>query len=321
MSLTGKSLFNFLLKALIAAASVYFIYFKVISRPDFEQMVADINHTVSKPEHLSTLALVMVLMFLNWLLETAKWKLLLLKFYSASWISCFRAVMSGVTVSIFTPNRTGEFAGRVLHLESGSRIKGALAAIIGSMNQLMITILAGGIALLFSLNNLMPGEPELRIVLGALLVAGLSGLIIVYFRLPLLGKILARINAFRKLNLYTRIFSLYSISDLMRLTIYSALRYLVFSFQFILMLQIFGIDFSYTESMRLISLIYLVMAVVPSVALSELTVRGSVALYFLSPLTGNSAGVLAATSLLWIINLAVPALIGSLAAFYFRLTR
>lgn len=321
MSLPRKSLFIFFLKALIAAASVYFIYIKVISRPDFEQMVADIKNTVSRPEHLSTLALVLVLMLVNWLLETAKWKLLLLKFYPASWMSCFRAVMSGVTVSIFTPNRTGEFAGRVLHLESGNRIKGALAAIIGSMNQLMITILAGGLAILFSLDKLIPDEPEIRIVLGALLVAGLSGLIIVYFRLPLLGKILSRASAFRKLNLYTRIFSLYSISDLLRLTIYSSFRYLVFSFQFILMLQIFGIAFSYLESMRLISLIYLVMAVVPSVALSELTVRGSVALYFLSPLTGNSAGVLAATSLLWIINLAVPALFGSLAAFYFRLTR
>lgn len=321
MSLKGKSFLAFFLKALIAAASVYFIYYKVISRPDFEQMVTDVRNTVSRADHLSTLTLVLVLMLVNWMLETAKWKLLLLKFYPASWISCFRAVMSGVTVSIFTPNRTGEFAGRVLHLESGSRIKGALAAIIGSMNQLLITILAGGVALLFSLDSLMPGEAVLRTVLGVLLFAGLLGLIIVYFRLPLLGKILARISSFRKLTLYTRIFSLYSISDLMRLTIYSALRYLVFSFQFILMLKIFGITFSYPESMRLISLIYLVMAVVPSVALSELTVRGSVALYFLSPLTGNSAGVLAATSLLWVINLAVPAMIGSLAAFYFRLTR
>ncbi|MBL0343488.1 MAG: hypothetical protein IPP71_23095 [Bacteroidetes bacterium] len=84
------------------------------------------------------------------------------------------------------------------------------------------------------------------------------------------------------------------------------------------MLYLFGIDFSYLESMRLIALIYLVMAVVPSIALSELTVRGSVALYFLSPLTGNSAGIIAATTFLWFLNLIIPAIFGALAVFYFR---
>ena len=62
--------------------------------------------------------------------------------------------MSGVTVSIFTPNRTGEFAGRVLHLDAGIRIKAAIASVIGSMNQLLITIIAGGIGLITSVNSL-----------------------------------------------------------------------------------------------------------------------------------------------------------------------
>ena len=89
----------------------------------------------------------------------------------------------------------------------------------------------------------------------------------------------------------------------------------------ILMLEFFGVSLPYLEAMRFITLIYLVMAVVPSIALSELTVRGSVALYFLSPAAANPAAILAATSVLWLINLAIPAILGALSVFYFRLNR
>ena len=109
--------------------------------------------------------------------------------------------------------------------------------------------------------------------------------------------------------------------DLLKLTLLSSLRYLVFSYQFILMLEFFGVSLPYFEAMRYIMLIYLVMAVVPSIALSELTVRGSVALYFLSPVAANPAGILAATSVLWMINLAFPAILGALSVFYFRLSK
>ena len=87
------------------------------------------------------------------------------------------------------------------------------------------------------------------------------------------------------------------------------------------MLEFFGVSLPYFEAMRYIMLIYLVMAVVPSIALSELTVRGSVALYFLSPAAANPAGILAATSVLWMINLAFPAILGALSVFYFRLSK
>ncbi|MBL7913792.1 MAG: flippase-like domain-containing protein [Bacteroidia bacterium] len=310
-----------LVKSVLALGSAYFIYVKIISRPDFDEMLAGIKSALLNPSNSFILVTVGFLMLVNWLLETGKWKLLLQRFYPAGWLSCFRAVMSGVTVSIFTPNRTGEFAGRVMHMESGSRIKGAIAAIIGSMNQLLVTIIAGGMGLLFSLNDFMNEDKVVIQLVGALILAGMIGLIIIYFRLPLLGKIIAKTNALKKLALYARIFSLYTRYDLLKLTMLSAFRYLVFSYQFILMLEFFGVSLPYLEAMRLITLIYLVMAVVPSIALSELTVRGSVALYFLSPVAANPAAILAATSVLWLINLAIPAILGALSVFYFRLNR
>lgn len=320
-TLNPKQFIINLIKTVLALGSVYFIYVTIISRPDFNEMVTGIKAALLNPNNSFILLTVCTLMLVNWLIETGKWKLLLQRFYPANWLSCFRAVMSGVTVSIFTPNRTGEFAGRVMHLESGSRIKGAIAAIIGSMNQLLVTILAGGLGLIFSLKDFIDEDHVVVNLVAALILFGLLCLLFIYFRLPLLGKLIAKTNALKKLALYARIFSLYTKYDLLKLTLLSSLRYLVFSYQFILMLEFFGISLPYFEAMRLITLIYLVMAVVPSIALSELTVRGSVALYFLSPVTTNPAGILAATSVLWLINLAIPAIIGSLSVFYFRLNR
>ena len=229
--------------------------------------------------------------------------------------------MSGVTVSIFTPNRVGEFAGRVLHLQSGHRIKASIASVIGSMNQLLITLVAGGVGLIFSLSGYLPGEPILVNTLNVLIAVAIVALVIIYFKIPTLSILAEKFPSLKNITLYTRVFGLYSFYRLLKITGLSFIRYLVFSFQFILLLQLFGVNLSYLECFRLISLIYLVMAIVPSIALSELTIRGSVTLYFLSPVVGNSVGILAASSMLWMLNLVIPAVFGALAAFYFRFNR
>lgn len=300
------------------AASVYFIYVKVISRPDFDDMIHNLSQTINEPSSLSAIISVLLLMLLNWLLETAKWKLLLRRIAPVSWVTGFRSVLSGVTISVFTPNRMGEFAGRVMHLDSGVRIKSAIASVIGSMNQLLITIVAGGIGLLTYLENFESDNSFMYRVKFLLIFTGILFVIFIYFRLPILAKLGERFRNLRKINLYTKVFALYPFQELLTLTLFSSLRYLVFTFQFYLVLHLFGIDLPYLQSLQVTSLIYLVMAVVPSIALSELTVRGSVALYFLTPIAGNSAGIVAASSLLWFVNLIIPAVLGALAVFYFR---
>lgn len=307
-----------LIKTAIVTASVYFIYVKVISRPDFDDMITNLSKTINEPSGLSVIVSIMLLMLLNWFLETAKWRLLLRRISPVSWFRGFRSVLSGVTISVFTPNRMGEFAGRVMHLDSGVRIKSAIASVIGSMNQLLITIVAGGIGLLTYLENFETDNSFMYRVKFLMIFTGILFVLFIYFRLPLLAKLGELFKKMRKINLYTRVFALYPFHELVTLTLFSALRYLVFTFQFYLVLHLFGIDLHYLQSLQVTSLIYLVMAVVPSIALSELTVRGSVALYFLTPLTGNSAGIVAASSLLWFVNLIVPAVLGALAVFYFR---
>jgi hypothetical protein len=81
--------------------------------------------------------------------------------------------------------------------------------------------------------------------------------------------------------------------------------------------------------MVLIGIIYLMMTVIPTIAMTELGVRGSVSVYVfgyyferLNLWNGNlQQSVIAASSLLWIINLGIPALIGAFFVFKLRFFR
>ena len=53
------------------------------------------------------------------------------------------------------------------------------------------------------------------------------------------------------------------------------------------------------------------MYLIKKFAMSEIGVRGPVAIYFFSVFTTMNAEVMSATILLWIINIGIPALVGS----------
>jgi hypothetical protein len=81
--------------------------------------------------------------------------------------------------------------------------------------------------------------------------------------------------------------------------------------------------------MLLIGMVYLIMTIIPTVALSELGVRGSVSVYVFQSWIEKqglwsvdvSTGVLTASSSLWFFNLAFPALMGTIYIFSLKFFR
>ena len=95
------------------------------------------------------------MMFINWLLEALKWRALILKIENVPIKRSIEAVFSGITVSSFTPNRVGEYAGRVFCIHKADRVQAVLITVLGSMAQLVTTITFGLIGILL-LPNLIP---------------------------------------------------------------------------------------------------------------------------------------------------------------------
>jgi uncharacterized membrane protein YbhN (UPF0104 family) len=276
---------------------------------------------LSTLKHKGGIALAMVLigMLFNWGLEARKWQMLVKPLQKVSFLRAFSAVLSGVSFSINTPNRIGEYGGRILYIKNNrSKLKAIAATMVGSFSQLIITIIFGLIGIMYYISKytlikdngrLLPGVWE-KILLGVLLVICVL-IILLYFRLQIILAIFEKIPFLRKASVFVQIIVRYSSGDLERLLLLSACRYVVFSAQYLILLDSLGVEMQWWQGFLMNAVIYLVMALVPTIAIAELGLRGKVSLYFMGLLSSNSPAIIAATVGIWFINLLLPAILGS----------
>jgi uncharacterized membrane protein YbhN (UPF0104 family) len=261
----------------------------------------------------------MLLMGVNWALEARKWQILVQPLEPLSFIRSFLAILSGLSLAVVTPNRIGEYGGRILYLRNINKLRAIMVTVVGSFSQLIITIIFGILGLAWDIhftavrlqrNPLTSGlwQKFSLCILGLLLV----GCITLYFRLDLIVNLFDRFRPLRRLRTFVQILGRFSPVELRRVLILSALRYFIFSIQYLLLLQLLGVSVIWWQGLLMISLIFLVMAIVPTIALAEVAIRGEVSLFFLGMLSKNSLGIASATVAIWFINLILPAILGSL---------
>lgn len=326
---------NLLLQLVIFAATYFFIYTQVFLKNDLPELWTLLKSVALKPGYEGTISIVIGLMLCNWFLEAVKWKYLIARIEIISFSSAVQAVFTGVSISTFTPNRVGEYIGRVFFLKKASRIEGILITMVGSMAQLLVTVLLGTIAILIFIPQYIPtmifGHGYLYYALFILIVLLDFLLLSLFFNLSFLTTIKEKIlrNRMNRIQKFFRVFAFYHNRELATVLTLSLTRYFVFSSQFIIMIRFFGIPISYFDAIVLIALIYFIMTAIPTIALTELGLRGSVSLYFFgfwlsktNPSTDFfNAGVLGASVFLWMINLGIPAVIGTIFVFRLRFFR
>jgi uncharacterized membrane protein YbhN (UPF0104 family) len=247
---------------------------------------------------------------INWGLEAWKWKILISPLEHISFMKSLKSIFAGVTISIFTPNRVGEFAGRIFFLDKTDKIKASIKSIVGSIIQLSITIIIGLAAIFFYYSNgyvlshpiLAFEQWNVKLVL----------IIICALLLCLIFAYLMKKHFSTKLKSYLNLLFETKSSDVFGVLTLSFLRYVIFSIQYYLALHVFNIHLDITIAFMLIAITFLVTSAIPTFAISEIAVRGATAVYFFGVVTNNSTGVIAASLLVWFINLAVPALLGEI---------
>ena len=278
--------------------------------------------------------LLIFLMLINWGIESLKWKLLINQVEKVSFMTSYEAVLGGLAVSIFTPNRVGEYMGRVFILKKTDPLKAILLTIVGSFSQLLVTVVFGTIAYLF----FAPRYLTTLMFDSTWLVTGFSFTLItisvfsffVFFNISALHRISTLIP--EKYSKRIRL-SIDAMADcpktlLLKTLVLSALRYLVFSTQFYLAMVLMGLSFTVIQSMLVVPVIYLVLASIPTVALTELGVRGSVSVFLFGLLSvpgvldsEATLAVVSASTLIWFLNIAIPSLAGVLVIFRLKFFR
>ncbi len=295
---------------LIGLSAMVFIVLRIDRQRQQDWWLA-LMDSFSRPASWPWLLTAFFLMPLNWWLESEKWRRLLHPVYTVSRRKAFAAVCSGLTVSFFTPNRIGEYVGRVLFVPQEKRGEAALATVAGSYAQLMVTLLVG----LLGLWKYLPTVEGLPVLLtwSVMTVAGvmLGILLLAYFRMRRWATALQRLPWIGTWISHHNVLVTYDTVFLMRLFLLSGVRYAVFMIQYLLLLRFFGISCGWLDGVIAVSVIYLIMALIPTVALTELGVRGSVAVVIFSTYTALATDVVFASSALWMMNLAVPSLMGA----------
>src|SRR5215471_17068263 len=113
----------------------YSIYTQIRQQPDLHLRWNLIVASIESLRGALTLFAVFVLMFINWSFEAQKWKLSVHSVQPLNFFKAFCAVLSGVSFSVTTPNRTGEYFGRMLYMEEGNRLKIISMTVVTSMSQ------------------------------------------------------------------------------------------------------------------------------------------------------------------------------------------
>ena len=101
----------------------------------------------------------------------------------------------------------------------------------------------------------------------------------------------------------------------------SFLRYVFFSHQFILLLYLFSADTDYFTSLNLLFSMYLIASVIPSISVFDWVIKGSIAVWLFGFIGVNEITILTITTIMWLLNFAIPAIIGSIFVLNFKLEK
>ncbi len=297
-----------IIKSIILIVSFAIVFYKL--RQFYQNTDGKISE-VFQSENLLVLCLIIILMVLNWTIEAIKWKNLVKEFQKINLDKSLKSVLVGITAGLLTPKRLGEVGGRIVILEPKNQLSGLTAFLVGSFTQTSVTVLFGliaGFSLLILYTDHAINNFLLFLIISVLL---LSILLFVLFNLPLIAKRILRIIWLKKHEYAIKNLSAQSSKRILRIIAFSAARYLIFTSQFVLLLDLFGSSPGISTAFTGIGLIYLIMAFLPLSSLLEIGIRGSVASFIFGIFTVNTGGAVAAVLTLWIINIGLPALPGA----------
>ena len=291
----------FLIKLLIIAGAYYVISDKLINNSNFNSFLWFESFETLGLSGLSFILSILLLSLINWFLEILKWKSLVSSISNISFIQATKQSLASLTASLLTPNRIGEYGAKAIYYAKPYRPKILMLNFLGNSYQMLMTLLFGFGGLL-----ILGDHFTLQTIPVSYSFSFLAALILLVMILIIFYK--KWINTFRAL-----------LDDFLKIPfpihktalLYAGGRYVIFSHQFYLFLLFFGVDIDYGTAMPVILTMYLISSVIPGFVLFDWLVKGSVAVTLFRLFGVNDIVILSITASMWILNFAIPAVIGS----------
>ncbi len=309
--------YNIIIRSAIIIGALWFLYvaFEEKDLLSYENMLIAYFR---EPSFIKTFVLIVLLMPLNWGIEAQKWRYIVESREEISFWLAVKGVLAGASVSALSPNRIGDFLGRVFVLKKTNFLQGTFITLIGSYAQTLVSFIFGFLSVSYLLlqHNLWElNDFYLIQILGILLIVIL---IFLYFKISVLSQIVPK--SWKRIYEYIQVFSTYKYPELSITLAYSILRYFVFSTQFVLLLWAVGLHIPIVHLYILVFSIFFLNMIRPSIALVEFAIRAAISItvfrfygdYIMPEMQFDDAQVFIASTLIWVVNIILPALIGLL---------
>jgi hypothetical protein len=310
-----KQFFFVLIKLSIVVGAFYFIYSKIAENEnlDFSEFVAFLKkNDVFSPKNFNIL---LILSIFNWFFEILKWQNLVKIIKRISFRNALEQSLGGLTASLITPNRIGEYGAKAIYYAKQFRTKIVLLNLLGNMAQMTITTIFGVIGFIIFVNRYQIDVNYYRVArFGVILtmVSLFAFLGVKQKRYKIKGFSFTRIIGFiKKIPTKTHVINLFL----------ALVRYLIFSFQFYYLLNIFGVEVEYSKAMVVITSMYFLASIVPSISIFDVVVKGSVAIFLFGYVEVNELTVLSIITIMWLLNFVIPSLFGSYFVLNFKLPK
>ena len=287
------------------------LYYQVVRKDNINDLTQAFTSSLSW-SNFWLLVLTILLVPVNWFLESYKWKTIVSSFSDTTLSKSIKVILGGLSFGVLTPSRIGEYGGRFYMTEDEDRWKTLSATFVGSLSQNIITALLGlaGASYLLYFSSVMNAYIATSIwyIASVAIVLGL----LFYYNIGFIQHIVRFLpEKWAKLcDKHSNFLSLLDTGTLNRILFLSIARYTIYAIQYVLILYFFGITVHFTEALAAVSLIFLIQSGIPFPPILDVLARGEIALTIWALYSENALGILATTFSIWIINLIIPALIG-----------
>jgi uncharacterized membrane protein YbhN (UPF0104 family) len=309
-----KKILSYGIKAIVVSLAAVFIYQKLTANQNLKNFF-DIIHQLDQFNAGITIFLIFVLMLLNWFLESLKWRFLIKKIEPISLYKAVESVFCGLTWAVFTPNRIGEYGGRIFFLSPRKRIFGIVAMAVGQISQMMITNVVGAMALLWFSYHFLGLNSWIFLALCFLAMGFSFFFVLFYFNIHWLERLLTNITFLKKYKRFFAVLKRYSKPELNKTFLLSMARFAVFTFQYLLIIHLLIGNIPLFQSTLMLFILYFIQSALPSLDLLDIGVRSLTATYFFAYITNQEIAVMAAIALIWLVNLIIPAIFGTYFVF------
>lgn len=304
--ITHKKILSIVLKISIGLACFLIIYFRL--KNDFTPTnLALLADSVFSGNGIFTLLICIFLIPLNWGIESYKWKIITSPVEVISFFNASRSVYSGVCLGNLAPGRATEFIAKIIFFKPENRPQITVLHFVNGMFQLSITYIIGFVALAYKMKSF--GDAYVWIAYTAISTAVLVIIIFIICLVKIervLNFITQRISKQKQIAVAAYKFTKIQLLQLFGL---SAIRYVVFFIQMVLLIKLFAGNFDATIGFG-IALYFLITTTIPMISFLEAAIRAAVALVVFKGAGISNAGLALASISVWLLNIILPSILG-----------